>query len=123
MKKILLVEDESLILKALEFRLKRDGYDIIKAVDGREALRMIETESFELVITDMMLPFNNGLEVVNKTKEVKGKDFPVIVLSNVGLENVVLEAFKLGADDYITKPFSPAELSIRVKRLINKNAP
>jgi two-component system response regulator VicR len=72
-----------------------------------------------LMITDMMLPFNNGLEVVNKAKEIKGKTFPVIVLSNVGLENVVLEAFKLGADDYITKPFSPAELSIRVKRLLN----
>lgn len=120
MNRILLVEDESLILKALEFRLKRDGYDVLKAEDGREALRMIEAEDFQLMITDMMLPFNNGLEVVNKAKEVKGKSFPVIVLSNVGLENVVLEAFKLGADDYITKPFSPAELSIRVKRLISK---
>jgi two-component system response regulator VicR len=120
MNKILVVEDESLILKALEFRLKRDGYDVLKAEDGREALRLIETEDFQLMITDMMLPFNNGLEVVNKAKEVKGKTFPVIVLSNVGLENVVLEAFKLGADDYITKPFSPAELSIRVKRLISK---
>lgn len=120
MKRILLVEDESLILKALEFRLKRDGYDVLKAVDGREALKMIETETFQLMITDMMLPFNHGLEVVNKAKELKGKEFPVIVLSNVGLENVVLEAFKLGADDYITKPFSPAELSIRVKRLISK---
>lgn len=119
MKRILIVEDEGLILKALEFRLKRDGYDVIKAADGREGIRMIETEEFQLLITDMMLPFNNGLEVVNKAKEIKGKTFPVIVLSNVGLENVVLEAFKLGADDYITKPFSPAELSIRVKRLLN----
>jgi two-component system response regulator VicR len=122
MYKILIVEDESLILKALEFRLKRDGYEVIKAVDGREGLKMIESEDFQLMITDMMLPFNNGLEVVNKAKEVKGKNFPVIVLSNVGLENVVLEAFKLGADDYITKPFSPAELSIRVKRLLNQFA-
>jgi DNA-binding response OmpR family regulator len=119
MKRILIVEDETLILKALEFRLKRDGYDVIKAADGREGIRLIETETFNLLITDMMLPFNNGLEVVNKAKELKGKTFPVIVLSNVGLENVVLEAFKLGADDYITKPFSPAELSIRVKRLLN----
>ena len=119
MKRILIVEDESLILKALEFRLKRDGYDVLKAADGREGIRMIETEDFHLLITDMMLPFNNGLGVVNKAKEIKGKGFPVIVLSNVGLENVVLEAFKLGADDYITKPFSPAELSIRVKRLLN----
>jgi DNA-binding response OmpR family regulator len=119
MKRILLVEDESLILKALEFRLKRDGYEVIKAADGRVGMKMIDSEQFDLLITDMMLPFNNGLEVVNKAKEVKGKSFPVIVLSNVGLENVVLEAFKIGADDYITKPFSPAELSIRVKRLLS----
>jgi two-component system response regulator VicR len=122
MNRILVVEDETLILKALEFRLKRDGYEVIKAIDGREGLKLIETETFQLLITDMMLPFNNGLEVVNKAKELKGKAFPVIVLSNVGLENVVLEAFKLGADDYITKPFSPAELSIRVKRLIDKTS-
>jgi DNA-binding response OmpR family regulator len=120
MKKILIIEDEDLILKALEFRLRRDGYDVIKAKDGREGLKAIGVEIFDLLITDMMLPFNNGLEVVNKTKELKGKDFPVIVLSNVGLENVVLDAFKLGADDYITKPFSPVELSVRVKRLLSK---
>lgn len=119
MKTILLIEDEELILRALEFRLKRDGYNVIKAADGREGLHQIETNNFDLLITDMMLPFNNGLEVVGKVKRIKGKAFPVIVLSNVGLENTVLEAFKMGADDYITKPFSPAELSIRVKRLLN----
>lgn len=120
MKRILIVEDEELILKALEFRLRRDGYDVIRATDGRDGLRIIESHEFDLLITDMMLPFNNGLEVVNKAKNVKGRSFPVIVLSNVGLENVVLDAFKLGADDYITKPFSPAELSVRVKRLLSK---
>lgn len=118
MKSILLVEDEELILRALEFRLKRDGYDVLKASNGRDGLEMIESKQFDLLITDMILPFNSGMEVVSRVKEKKGKQFPVIVLSNVGLENTVLEAFKLGADDYITKPFSPAELSIRVKRLI-----
>lgn len=118
MKKILIIEDEDLILKALDFRLRRDGYDVLKAPDGREGLKMIENQVFDLLITDIMLPFNNGLEMVNRIKTVKGNAFPVIVLSNVGLENVVLDAFKLGADDYITKPFSPTELSIRVKRLL-----
>jgi DNA-binding response OmpR family regulator len=120
MKKILIIEDEELILKALEFRLRRDGYDVIKAKDGRDGIKIIESQDFDLLITDIMLPFNNGLEVVNKAKAVKGASFPVIVLSNVGLENVVLDAFKLGADDYITKPFSPTELSIRLKRLLSK---
>jgi DNA-binding response OmpR family regulator len=107
---ILLVEDEDLVAKALEFRLKRDGYEVIRAKDGREGLEYIDNQQFHLLITDIMLPFNNGLEIVNKTKEQKGKSLPVIILSNVGLENVVLDAFKLGADDYITKPFSPVEL-------------
>ncbi|MES2730469.1 MAG: response regulator transcription factor [Bacteroidota bacterium] len=116
--KILVVEDEELMLKALEFRLKKDGYTIVRAMDGRDALAKIGLEDFDLIITDIMLPFNNGLEIVNQVKNKLGKKTPVIVLSAVGLENVVLEAFDLGADDYITKPFSPTELSIRVKKLL-----
>jgi DNA-binding response OmpR family regulator len=116
--KILVVEDEELMLKALEFRLKKDGYTIVRAIDGRDALAKIGAEDFDLIITDIMLPYNNGLEIVNQVKKKLGKKTPVIVLSAVGLENVVLEAFDLGADDYITKPFSPTELSIRVKKLL-----
>src|SRR6478752_1766724 len=98
--KILIIEDEELVLKSLEFRLKKSGYDVVKAIDGREGLKKIEEESFDLIITDIMLPFNTGLEIVNKVKTTTGKKIPVIILSNVGLEHVVLEAFKLGADDY-----------------------
>jgi DNA-binding response OmpR family regulator len=116
----LVIEDEELILKSLEFRLKKSGYEVIKALDGRAGLQAIENENFDLVITDIMLPFNSGLEVVNRIKSSDKKHIPVIVLSNVGLENVVLDAFKLGADDYITKPFSPVELSVRVKRLLHQ---
>ena len=116
--KILVVEDEELMLKALEFRLKKDGYSIVRALDGRDAINKINEEDFDMIITDIMLPYNNGLEIVNHVKSKLGKKTPVIVLSAVGLENVVLEAFELGADDYITKPFSPTELSIRVKKLL-----
>lgn len=118
--KVLIIEDEELVLKSLEFRLKKDGLEVTKAADGRAGLKAIEEQAFDLVITDIMLPFNSGLEVVNKLKSSPGKKTPVIVLSNVGLEHVVLDAFKLGADDYITKPFSPIELSVRVKRLLNR---
>ena len=116
--KILVVEDDELMLKALEFRLKKDGYIIERATDGRDAISKITAGEYDLIITDIMLPFNNGLEIVNHVKTKLGRKMPVIVLSAVGLENVVLEAFELGADDYITKPFSPTELSIRVKKLI-----
>ncbi len=119
MKKVLVIEDEDLVRKSLEFRLKKDGYQVTPCADGRQGIQAIENGSFDLVLTDLMLPYNNGLEVVSKLKSVS-KDTPIIVLSNIGLEHVVLDAFNLGADDYMTKPFSPNELSVRVKRLLNK---
>ncbi len=117
LKKILIVEDEDLVRKALEFRLKKEGYHVTACADGKQAIETIDGSSFDLVITDMMLPYNNGLEVVTHLKN-KSKETPIIVLTNIGLENVVLDAFNMGADDYMTKPFSPNELSVRIKRLI-----
>jgi DNA-binding response OmpR family regulator len=68
----------------------------------------------------MMMPFFNGMEIINHVRQERELKTPIVVLSKVGLENTVLDAFRLGADDYITKPFSPSELSIRVKRLLMK---
>ncbi|MBP9186097.1 MAG: response regulator transcription factor [Bacteroidia bacterium] len=117
--KVLVIEDEDLVRKSLEFRLKKDGYQVTPCANGREGIEAIENNKYDLVLTDLMLPFNNGLEVVSKLKSIS-KETPIIVLSNIGLEQVVLDAFNLGADDYMTKPFSPNELSVRVKRLLNK---
>jgi len=117
--KILVIEDEDLIRKALEFRLKKDGHLVVPVTDGRAGIQAVESDKFDLVLTDLMLPYNNGLEVVSRLKEIS-KSTPVIVLTNIGLEHVVLEAFSLGADDYMTKPFSPNELSVRVKRLLSR---
>jgi DNA-binding response OmpR family regulator len=114
--KILVAEDEPIILKTIELRLKKDGHDVITTDNGRKALEYIETEHPDMIITDIMMPYTSGLEIVGKLRQ-DGRATPVIVLSAMGQENVVLEAFNLGADDYITKPFSPNELSIRVKRL------
>jgi DNA-binding response OmpR family regulator len=119
--KILVIEDEDLMLKALEFRLKKDGYQVFTAKDGSAALDLLKEHRFDLVLTDIMLPFVSGLEIVSKVKSDTGlKDTPVIVLSAVGLEKIVLEAFELGADDFITKPFNLNELTIRVKKHIRK---
>ncbi|HXI00910.1 MAG TPA: response regulator transcription factor [Sphingobacteriaceae bacterium] len=115
--KILVVEDEELMLKALQFRLGKEGYDVFIAKDGMQALKLISETQFDLVITDIMLPFVGGLEIVNKIKsDPETKDTPVIVLSAVGLEKTVMEAFQLGANDFITKPFNLSELSIRVRK-------
>ncbi len=115
--KILVAEDEVMMRRTIEFRLKKDGYTVVTAPDGRDALEKIATQHFDLVITDVMMPFASGLEIISAVKNKETKT-PVIVLSAMGQENIVLEAFQLGADDYMTKPFSPNELSVRVKRFI-----
>ncbi len=119
--KILIAEDEPLILQTLELKLKKEGYDVIGCTDGLDALQKIDAEQPDLVITDIMMPYMSGLEVVRKVKQDDvQKNIPVIVLSTMGQENIVEEAFELGADDYLKKPFSLSELSIRIKRLAKK---
>jgi DNA-binding response OmpR family regulator len=113
--KILIAEDETMLLKIMELRLKKEGHQVITVTDGREALRQLDTNTFDLVITDIMMPFISGLEIISIVKE-RNKNLPVIILSAMGQENVVVEAFKLGADDFITKPLSPNELSMRIRR-------
>lgn len=113
--KILIAEDDELMLKTLEFRLKKDNHQVIVARDGREALQKIKENLPDLVISDIMMPYNSGLEIVSAVKEQFS--IPIIILSAMGQEDVVLEAFKLGADDFLTKPFSPNELSVRIRRL------
>lgn len=114
--KILVAEDEMIMQKTIELRLKKDGHEVTTCSDGREAIQKIEEISPDLIITDIMMPFASGLEIIEAVKRNGGKNIRIIVLSAMGQENVVLEAFQLGADDYITKPFSPNELSMRVKR-------
>lgn len=114
--KILVAEDDELMLKALEFRLKKDGHELILTRNGMEAIQKIAQHDPQLIITDIMMPFSSGLELVGTVR--KNSRVPIIVLSGMGQESVVMEAFKLGADDYITKPFSPNELSIRVRRFM-----
>ncbi len=112
--KILLVEDDQLMLKTIILRLKKEGHDITSCTDGKEAIEQIENQFFDLIITDIMLPYVSGLEIVGIVKETTST--PIIVLSSMGQEKTIEEAFELGADDYITKPFNLTELSFRIKR-------
>lgn len=117
--KILIAEDDNLIRKTIEIKLAKDGYEIVSCSEGNTALDSIREEMPDIVLTDIMLPSVSGLEIVSAVKDIKDKPIKVIVLSTMGQENIVEEAFRLGADDYMTKPFSLSELSIRVKKLIH----
>ena len=116
--KILVAEDEPMLLKTIELKLKKEGYEVITTQDGREAIARIEELNPDMVISDIMMPYASGLEITAMLKKKTDKQIPIIILSAMEQEKVVMEAFELGADDYITKPFSLNELSIRVKRLI-----
>ena len=116
----MIIEDDELMLKILQFILKKEQYEFQIATDGATGIVQITQYKPDLVITDIMLPINSGLEIVTLLKN----DFPqipVLVLSALGdEEQTIIEAFELGADDFIAKPFNPIELILRVKRLIDK---
>ncbi|MFD2569451.1 response regulator transcription factor [Spirosoma soli] len=113
---ILIAEDETLVLKMLSYRLQKEGYNVLTASDGKQAMECLRTSTPDLVITDLMMPYHNGLEVLEYVKKSLGNCIPVIVLSASGQEPTVLKAFSLGADDFALKPFSPNELVHRVRK-------
>lgn len=117
--KILIAEDEQVTLLTLEQCLKGEGYEVITARDGREALGKLEQAAPDLILTDIMMPFTSGLEFIGIVKSSPDKrHIPIIVLSGIEEESTVMQAFKLGADDFISKPFNPQELILRVKRFL-----
>lgn len=117
---ILVAEDEALMLKMLTHRLQKEGYRVVTATDGKQALDSLRASAPDLVITDLMMPYHNGLEIIEFVKKNLRADLPVIVLSSAGQESSVVRAFDLGADDFAVKPFSPNELMSRVRKHLGK---
>jgi two-component system response regulator VicR len=118
--KILIVEDDLLTMRLLNFILKKEGYAVSSAKNGLDAIERIDVIQPDLVVTDVMLPLKSGLEVTSFCKD-NFPHIPIIVLSALGEEEgTVTKAFKLGADDFVAKPFNPNEFLLRVKRLLMK---
>ena len=116
--KIVLAEDNTTLSLLLKFRLEKEGYELIMAEDGKEAIDCIEQQTPDIIITDIMMPFVSGLEVISHVRNKLNLNTPIIVFSSAGQEEMVLKAFNLGANDFMGKPFSPNELVIRIKRLV-----
>ncbi|MEG0855210.1 MAG: response regulator transcription factor [Terrisporobacter sp.] len=112
-KNILVVDDEKEIVDAIEFYLKPEGYNILKAYDGLEALEMLLENDIELIIMDVMMPNMDGLRTTMKIRE--SKNIPIILLSAKSEDMDKILGLNMGADDYITKPFNPLELTARVR--------
>ena len=118
--RILLVDDEQPIQTLLSFPLQRDGYEVVQASDGREALQRFGEGRFDLVVLDLMLPKLDGLEVCRRLRA--RSDVPIIMLTAKSDESDMVFGLELGADDYITKPFSVREFRSRVKALLRRTA-
>lgn len=119
--KILICEDDEALISMIRFKLARENMgELFKATDGREAKVLLQENDFDLIITDIHMPYHSGLELTAYVRNELKKATPIIVLSAEGLEDTVLQAFAVGANDFITKPFSPAELAVRVKRILNR---
>lgn len=120
-RKIVLAEDEPQIARLIEFKLKKEGYDVTWKENGEEALKAIKADKPDLILLDIMMPVMDGYEVLRRLKEDENlTDIPVIMLTARAQEKDVVKGIDLGAEDYITKPFHPAELLARVKRILGK---
>lgn len=122
MEKIMIIEDEERILMALEDNLKLEGYRIDSALDGEEGLSRVMENKYDLIILDIMLPKMNGFDVCRQIRQ-KGISTPILMLTAKSQEIDKVLGLELGADDYVTKPFSSRELLARVKALLRRAKP
>jgi two-component system phosphate regulon response regulator PhoB len=119
--KILIVDDEEDILELLKFKLSREGYQVTCAASGEEALRCVRLEPPDLIVLDLMLPGIDGIEVARELKhDFDTKTIPIVMVTAKGEEADIVTGLELGADDYITKPFSPRILIARVKAVLRR---
>ncbi len=118
-KKVLVVDDEKLIVKGIRFSLEQDGMEVDTAFDGEEALAMAGREKYDVILLDIMLPKLTGLEVCQQIREYS--DVPIIMLTAKGDDMDKIIGLEYGADDYITKPFNILEVKARIKAIIRRS--
>ena len=119
--RILVVEDEEDILELVRYNLVKEGYQVAGTLSGEEALQKARTEAFDLIVLDLMLPGIDGLEVTKKLKvNEKTLNIPIVMLTAKGEEADIVTGLELGADDYITKPFSPRVLIARIRAALRR---
>ncbi len=117
--RILVVDDEKLIVKGIKFSLEQDGMEVTAAYDGEEALQHVKEGNFDLVVLDVMLPKMDGLEVCQQVREFS--QIPIIMVTAKGEDMDKIMGLEYGADDYITKPFNILELKARIKAILRRS--
>lgn len=124
MSHILIIEDDPSLVELLRYNLENEGFDVSVARDGEEGLESVDTQVPDLVVLDWMLPNVSGIEVCRQLRQKsETRTMPVIMLTAKGEENDRVRGLETGADDYIVKPFSPAELTARIKAVLRRAHP
>jgi CheY-like chemotaxis protein len=120
MARILVCDDNALMIRTIEYRLKSEGYEVITASDGHQAAEYLRNRgrSVDLVIMDLLLPYMSGLELINLIRLHYHLDIPVIVLTKANNDALRQQAIEMGANEFITKPFDPGDLSLIANKLI-----
>lgn len=117
---ILLADDDELLGSLLNFRLKKAGYLVHHVMNGKEVKEYLSHTKPDVIVTDIMMPYFSGIELINYVRKELSLQTPIIIISSAGNEENVLSAFELGANDFISKPVSPSELLVRIARELNK---
>ena len=120
--KILFAEDDDLLRNSLTFYLKNNGFAVTPVSNGLEVKDQLKSTPFDLIITDLNMPFFGGMEVINFVRNELKSTAPIIVLTSFGVEKAELDAFEIGASEFISKPFSPSVLKARIDKLLSKRA-
>jgi len=118
MNKILIIEDDEIVLSMLRYKLTKEDFIVETVKNARLALQTAIEFKPDLILTDIMMPFVSGLEFLNIYRNELKKNTPIIVLTSLGQEETILQAFELGADDFIAKPFNANEVVIRIKKAL-----
>jgi DNA-binding response OmpR family regulator len=121
MTRVLIADDDTVVRDVVRRYLERDGLDVFVARDGTEALRLLNSERIDVAILDVMMPGQNGLSLCRMLRERSGYALPVILLTALGEEGDRIAGLEAGADDYLTKPFSPRELALRVRSVLRRS--
>ena len=116
--KILVVDDEAPIRELVRFYIEKEGYTMLEAENGIEALEVFENEYVDLAVVDVMMPKMDGWELVSELKQIR--DVPVVMLTAMGESKDKLKGFDLGVDDYVVKPFDPDELMARIRTILKR---
>jgi len=120
--RIVLAEDNDILRKSLSFFLESKGFTVDQFPDGQEALDAIETNGYDLILTDINMPGVSGMEITQYVRERIGSNIPIIIFTSSGIEQTELDSFDIGANEFIAKPISPAVLLVRINKLLKTQA-